>query len=121
MDYVQRLRHQKRNRLCLQSDQDSGTIALQQAILHGRAANGHNTPPFSIGQPLDAVVYDAHHPLLAAAPIERRLSTIVYATDACARLGTLVNAQWIVQHQEHRHQNAIRSAFAAALRTLKSP
>jgi len=120
MDYVQRLRRQKRNRLCIHGDQDSGQIALQYAIQNGRAANGHTAPPFAIGQPLDAVVYDAHHPLLAAAPSERRLSTIVYASDACARLGTLVNGQWIVHHRQHRHQDALRTAFLRTLHSLQA-
>ena len=41
---------------------------MKQSILHGRSATGYSVQPLSVGEPFDAVVYDASQPLLSASP-----------------------------------------------------
>jgi formimidoylglutamate deiminase len=115
LDYGQRLRHEKRGIFCLEAGDDSGELALRQAILGGRAAMGFEEMPFALGQPFDAVVYDAHHPLLAMAPQARRLSSLVYASDTSAILGTITDGRWIVRQQRHHALDTLRQRFLSVL------
>ena len=71
LDYGQRLRHQKRNAYCFKGSEEGGEIALKQSILHGRSATGYSVQPLSVGEPFDAVVYDASQPLLSASQSHR--------------------------------------------------
>ena len=50
---------------------------------------------FKVGQPLDAVVYDAISPLIAASSLETVLPTILYSSDSAHCKGTIVNGEWI--------------------------
>ncbi|MCB9638134.1 MAG: formimidoylglutamate deiminase [Myxococcales bacterium] len=119
LDYGQRLRHEKRNMYCFQSGDESGEIALRQAILHGRAATGHHETPLSVGQPFDAVIYNARMPLFAMAPPTQRLSAIVYTADVSSILGTMINGRWCAKDQQHLHQDALYEAFSRTLQALR--
>ncbi|MCB0375548.1 MAG: formimidoylglutamate deiminase, partial [Sinomicrobium sp.] len=92
LDYGQRLSTHKRNSYYLPDQGDSGSFGIAMALRTGRKAmNDRNEAYFKVGQPLDAVVYDANTPLLACTSPEYRSSTLVYATDARMHRGTLIN------------------------------
>ena len=115
LDYGQRLRHQKRNAYCFKGSEEGGEIALKQSILHGRSATGYSVQPLSVGEPFDAVVYDASQPLLSASPKSHRLSTIVYTADTSSILGTVVNGRWYVINRRHIRQEELCSNFIQTL------
>ncbi|MDG2198826.1 MAG: formimidoylglutamate deiminase [SAR324 cluster bacterium] len=119
LDYGQRLRHQKRNAYCFEGSDEGGEIALKQAILHGRAATGYSDQPLSVGEPFDAVVYDASQPLLSASPKSHRLSTIVYTSDISSIMTTLVNGRWYVINQQHLRQEKLRNNFIRTLTKIR--
>ncbi|HAA54021.1 MAG TPA: formimidoylglutamate deiminase [Myxococcales bacterium] len=116
LDYGQRLHFERRNILCQREGDDSGEYAFFESLFSGRRAMGDmRTTCFSIGESFDAAIYDATHPLLACAPAARRLSTIVYALDAHALLGTMVQGVWRIREQRHPQQQQIRASFVRAL------
>ena len=116
LDYGQRLLSQKRNVLCLNAGEDSGHNAYVSSLWGGRKAMGNLSENcFAVGEPLDAVVYDASHPILAITPKERRLSAMVYATGPFGMLGTLVDGKWVVSQQKHREYEVIQKRFTKAL------
>ena len=119
LDYGQRLRHQKRNAFCFEGSDEGGEIALKQAILHGRAAAGYSDQPLSVGEPFDAVVYDASQPLLSASPKSHRLSTIVYTSDISSIMATVVNGRWYVINQQHLQQEKLRDNFIRTLAKIR--
>ena len=119
LDYGQRLRHQKRNAFCFEGSDEGGEIALKQAILHGRAAAGYSDQPLSVGEPFDAVVYDASQPLLSASPKTHRLSTIVYTSDISSIMATVVNGRWYVINQQHLRQEKLRNNFIRTLAKIR--
>lgn len=90
LDYGQRLLHRRRNIFA-----DGAAVLVDQAFFAGHRAAGR-TPAdyFAPGQPLDAVVYDLGHPLLAQAGAQHLLPAIVYTADPSAILGTLVDGKW---------------------------
>lgn len=109
LDYAQRFTTHKRNTF------DDGAAALvNRTLFAGRKAMGTDTSTyFETGKPLDAVVYNAHEPLLSRSALSEVLSTIVYTADTSALLGTLVDGQWVVRQGHHKHEKTIRATFKA--------
>ena len=115
LDYRQRLITHHRNTF----DGDGAGFLIREAIESGRKAMGLNFGDhFALGQPLDAVVYDARTPLLVNTSLEYILATLVYSTDSSRSLGTLVDGKWIVKNQRHISGTKIRSDFSKAIREV---
>lgn len=93
LDYGQRLIHRRRNIFA-----DGASKLVDTTFFAGQRAGGRSvTTYFTLGQPLDAVVYDLAQPLLAQAGPAHLLPAIVYTADPTAILGTLVDGQWAYQ------------------------
>ncbi len=96
LDYGQRLIHRRRNIFA-----DGASVLVNKTFFAGhRAAGRQPTDYFALGQPLDAVVYDARQPLLAQAGAAHLLPALVYTADPTAILGTLVDGQWAYRAKE---------------------
>ncbi len=120
LDYGQRLTSHNRNTFTDKDENDSGAYAIRQSLIAGRKAMGNaNKKYFTVGQPFDAVVYDAKAALLATCSAENRLSTIVYASDSSWVLGTMVDGKWIVKDQNHSQKESITSQFKETIQKLK--
>lgn len=120
LDYGQRLTSHKRDTFINDSFSQSGDYGFDQSLQAGRAAMGNaKTEYFEIGQPFDAVVYDAETPLLAKTSSVNILSTIIYSSDPTWIKGTIINGKLMVKDQRHFDQQAIRLNFSSALLSLK--
>lgn len=94
LDYGQRLVSHQRDTFVDESG-DSGKYAITQALLGGRKGMGNYREEFfSVGQPFDAVVFNAKPPLIATSSTENLLSTILYTADQGMQLGTITDAVW---------------------------
>ncbi len=115
IDYRQRLLTHHRNTF----DADAAGYMVQESVQSGRRAMGRTALQlFAVGMPFDAVVADAHAPLITAGPPASRLSTLVYAADSSVWLGTLVNGRWRIRNGQHEKQAAICNAFARAVQKM---
>jgi formimidoylglutamate deiminase len=114
LDYAQRFTTHKRNTF------DNGAAVLvNQTISAGRKAMGNSAAEFfTVGEPMDAVVYDADAPLLSGQHIQHLLPAIIYTTDSSAILGTMMNGTWIVRNQRHEGEKAIRTKFKQVIKSL---
>ncbi len=91
LDYGQRLISHQRDTFVDETG-DSGQYGFREALLGGRKAMGNPVKEyFEVGQPFDAVVFDADAPLLATSSAENLMSTIIYSGDVGMILGTTVN------------------------------
>lgn len=119
LDYGQRLVSHKRNTFYNTSNGDSGLFGFAESLNSGRKAMGLESDNFfAVGQPLDAVLIDAHQALIASSAPEKLLSTYVYAGDASFNLGTLVDGQWKIREGKHRDHREISRAFVKSLKEL---
>lgn len=117
IDYRQRLITNKRNTFIA----DAGKYLINGATLSGRRAMGTNPGDhFALGAPLDAVVIDAHAPLVATSTLKNLLATVVYSGDAQVNLGTLINGRWVVERQQHQSRKIIRQEFVNAMAGLNN-
>jgi formimidoylglutamate deiminase len=120
LDYGQRLTTHHRNTFTSETVGDSASYAINQSLLAGRAAMGNTEIEyFKVGDTLDAVVYDATSPLLAASSLETVLPTIIYSSDSAHCKGTIVNGEWIVKDNQHKKKEVITSSFVKALAEIK--
>lgn len=120
LDYGQRIHTHNRDTFCSEHSGDSGMNAITMACLNGRDAMGHSSSSFfAVGQPMDAVVYDASSPLIGLAAPQHRTNTILYSSDQTNVLGTLVDGQWIVKQNNHQDQANIQSSFVEAITALR--
>jgi len=93
LDYRQRLITNHRNTF-----DGMRSLFNWEEIESGRKAMGLKFENhFGVGQPLDAVVYDAGSPLLGNTSLRSFLGTLVYSTDSSVNLGTLVNGKWMIK------------------------
>ncbi len=120
LDYGQRTKTHSRNTFEDNGLRRSGQTALRQFVTNGRLAMGNqNQQYFTIGEPLDALVLDANHPLSATTGNDRLLSTLLYTGDVSLNLGTIVNGKWVIQQQRHQRLNNTIDAFKRTINALK--
>ena len=121
LDYGQRLTTHKRNTFYTTNQTDSGLFGIDMALQTGRKAiNNSNIQYFQIGEPFDAVVYDANAPLLACTSLQNMASTLVYSTDPTLQLGTIINGTWVVKNHKHFLENDIKEKFIKTMKLLKT-
>lgn len=119
LDYGQRLTTHKRHTFFQQGQGDSGFNAIEMAWKTGRKAMGEtHTSFFTIGEPFDSFILNIDSPLLNTASPKHRCNTLVYASDVSNSLGTIVNGQWVVKHNQHHDREKITKEFIKALRAL---
>ncbi len=116
LDYGQRLFTNKRDTFAVE-DGNSGAYAIKQAVLTGRRAmNNFETEYFKVGEPFNASVISAGHPLIQTASPENILNTIVYSVDQTFQKGTIVNGEWKSIDGRHIHQDEIVRSFLSAMK-----
>ena len=117
IDYRQRLITNKRNTF----DGDAAHLLVSQAVMTGRRAMGmKSNDHFAVGQPFDAVVFNASSHLLENSSDKNRLATLVYTSDTSKIMGTIINGKWVVKNQHHENGAAIKNAFNKAMKELAS-
>lgn len=115
IDYRQRLVSNFRNTF----EGDAAKYMVNEEIESGRKAMGHTLKNhFEVGQPFDAIVYNAQSHLLADTSEKNRLATIVFTGDSSRNLGTIVNGKWVVKNQHHQNGHFIKEQFSKAILTL---
>lgn len=114
LDYAQRLTTHKRNTF-----DNNASVLFNQSLFSGRVAMGLKCDEFfEVGNPLDAVVFNAKSPLLSGCDLSHVLSVILYTTDSSDVSGTIVNGKWIVRNQHHINSNKIVRSFRETMKSL---
>ncbi len=117
IDYRQRLVTHQRNTF----EGDAASYMVNEEVQSGRRAMGiiqHNH--FEVGKSFDAVVFNSQSHLLAETSEKNRLATILYTSDSSRVAGTIIQGKWIIRNQHHIRGHAIKTAFANAMRELKT-
>ncbi len=118
LDYGQRLISHERNTFSNDLNGDSGFNAIKSSIINGRKAMGNNSSDFfKVGEPLNALVINDTHPLIATSSLDHLTNTIVYSSDSNMNKGTIVNGSWIVKDGVH-FNNKISENFIKTLNKL---
>ena len=118
LEYGQRLRDQRRNRL-YRSDQPMVGRTLFDAALDGGAqALGQPIGRLEVGKRADWVVLDGNDPYLSTATGDGILNRWLFAGGDRQVRDVLVNGQWVVRDGRHAGEEDSSRAFTQVLREL---
>ncbi len=118
LEYGQRLRDQRRNRL-YRSDQPMVGRTLFDAALDGGAqALGQPIGRLEVGKRADWIVLDGNDPYLATATEDGILNRWLFAGGDRQVRDVLVNGKWVVRDGQHAGEEDSSRAFTQVLKDL---
>ena len=115
IDYRQRLVTNLRNTF----GGDAAQYLVSSSLISGRKAMGvQSKDHFAVGQPFDAVVFNASSHLFENTSPKNRLATILYTSDTSKIMGTIVAGRWIVKNGHHKNGAILKQSFSASMKQL---
>ena len=118
LEYGQRLRDQRRNRL-FRSDQPMvGRTLYDAALMGGAQAMGQPIGALEVGKRADWLVLDGNDPYLATASGDAILNRWLFAGGDRQIRDVMVNGRWVISDGRHADEDESNQAFAQVLRQL---
>ena len=122
LEYGQRLRDRRRNRLVAGPGASVGRTLFDAALAGGAQACGSAVSGLQVGAPADLVVLDGDHPFVAAAADVGKGDTLLdrwfFAASDLVR-DVLVAGRFQIRDRRHAEDEAIDAAFLRTLRRLR--
>ncbi len=118
LEYGQRLRDQRRNRMYRSDQPMVGRTLYDAALVGGAQAMGQAVAGLAVGQRADWLVLDGNDPYLATAQDDAILNRWLFAGGDRQVRDVLVNGQWVVRDGRHADEEASCRDFTRVLREL---
>lgn len=118
LEYGQRLRDQRRNRLYGQDQPMVGRTLFDAALAGGAQALGQPTGGLAVGKRADLLVLDGGDPYLQTARGDAILNRWLFAGGDRQVRDVMVGGQWRVRNGKHALEEQSSRAFAGVLREL---
>jgi formimidoylglutamate deiminase len=118
LEYGQRLRDQRRNRLYGAQQPMVGRTLYDAALKGGAQAMGQAVGALAPGQRADWLVLDGDDPYLATATGDGVLNRWLFAGGDRQVRDVMVNGRWVVQDGRHADEAESSQAFTKVLREL---
>lgn len=115
LEYGQRLKHERRNRLYGDNKHVAGYL-YRAALQGGAQALGQKMGAIAVGNRADLVVLDGQHPLLAHVTGDDILGRWLFAGLNRMVKDVMVGGEWVVQDGRHADEIEAGRAFAAAVK-----
>jgi len=118
LEYGQRLRDQRRNRLYRPDQPMVGRTLYDAALVGGAQAMGQPTGALEVGKRADWLVLDGNDPYLATASGDAILNRWLFAGSDRQIRDVMVNGRWVIREGRHADEAESSRAFAQVLREL---
>ncbi len=118
LEYGQRLRDRRRNRLASGPGASVGRTMFDAALSGGARAAGLKSHGIRVGARADLVVLDGDNPFIGTASGDQILDRWLFATGSDAIRHVMASGQWVVRDGRHRDEEAIDRAFRDVLLKL---
>ena len=118
LEYGQRLRDQRRNRLYRNGQPMVGRTLFDAALDGGTQALGQPIGRLEVGKRADWIVLDGNDPYLATATEDGILNRWLFAGGDRQVRDVLVNGKWVVRDGRHAGEEESSRAFTQVLRDL---
>ena len=118
LEYGQRLRDQRRNRLYRTDQPMVGRTLYDAALTGGAQAMGQPVGALQVGKRADWLVLDGSDPYLATATGDGILNRWLFAGNDRQVRDVMVNGQWVIREGRHADQEQTSQAFVRVLREL---
>ncbi|WP_409280779.1 formimidoylglutamate deiminase [Pseudomonas defluvii] len=120
LEYGQRLRDQRRNRLYRAEQPMVGRTLFDAALSGGAQALGQPVGTLAEGHRADWLVLDGNDPYLATAKGDGILNRWLFAGGDRQVRDVMVNGKWVVRQGHHAAEEQTAQAFTRVLRELLS-
>ncbi|MBO3278134.1 formimidoylglutamate deiminase [Pseudomonas schmalbachii] len=118
LEYGQRLRDQRRNRLYGSDQPMVGRTLYDSALIGGAQALGQPTGALEVGKRADLLVLDGRDPYLATAEGDATLNRWLFAGGDRQVRDVMVGGKWQVRDGRHDLEERSAAEFAGVLRQL---
>ncbi|MQT35738.1 MAG: formimidoylglutamate deiminase [Pseudomonas helleri] len=118
LEYGQRLRDQRRNRLYRSDQPMVGRTLYDAAVAGGAQAMGQPVAGLAVGQRADWLVLDGNDPYLATAQEDGILNRWLFAGGDRQVRDVVVNGQWVVRDGRHADEDVSSRDFTRVLGEL---
>lgn len=118
LEYGQRLRDQKRNRLYRSDQPMVGRTLYDAALAGGAQAMGQAVGALEVGKRADWLVLDGSDPYLATATGDGILNRWLFAGGDRQIRDVMVNGRWVISEGRHADEEESSRAFAQVLRQM---
>ena len=118
LEYGQRLRDQRRNRLYRHDQPMVGRTLFDAALDGGAQALGQPIGRLEVGKRADWLVLDGNDPYLATATADGILNRWLFAGGDRQVRDVMVNGKWVVRDGRHAAEEESSRAFTQVLREL---
>jgi formimidoylglutamate deiminase len=118
LEYGQRLRDRRRNRLVSGPGASVGRTLIEASLAGGFQAAGLKTSGIRVGARADLVVLDGDNPFIAAAQDDQIVDRWIFALGSEAVRDVMVGGDFVVQEGRHRAEERINSDFTRALKRI---
>jgi formimidoylglutamate deiminase len=118
LEYGQRLRDRRRNRLSGGPGTSVARAMFDAALKGGAQAAGIGNAGIRVGARADLVVLDGNDPFIGTASGDQILGRWLFATGAEVVRDVLAAGEWVVRDGRHRDEEAIDRAFRDVLLKL---
>jgi formimidoylglutamate deiminase len=118
LEYGQRLKHERRNRLSAGGRPEVADTLYAAALQGGAQATGKHIGAIAAGKRADFIVLDGAHPMLASvAPAKLLGRWLIGGNDSWIK-DVMVGGKWQVKDGRHASEAAAHAAFADAMKAL---
>lgn len=118
LEYGQRLRDEKRNRLYRQDNPMIGRTLFDTALAGGAQASGQAIGALAVGKRADLLVLDNNDPYLATAQGDALLNRWLFASSSNPVKDVMVAGQWVIQEGHHPLEETSATRFRQVLKSL---
>lgn len=118
LEYGQRLRDRRRNRLASGPGASVGRTVFDAALKGGTQAAGLEQSGICVGARADLVVLDGSNPFIGTAAGDQILDRWLFALGTGTVRDVMVAGQWVVREGRHRDEEAIDRRFREVLLRL---
>ncbi|PPJ49388.1 formimidoylglutamate deiminase [Rhizobium sp. KAs_5_22] len=118
LEYGQRLRDRRRNRLAAGPGTSVARTLFDAALKGGAQAAGIGNAGIRVGARADLVVLDGNNPFIGTASGDQILGRWLFATGAEAVRDVMAAGEWVVRDGRHKDEEAIDRAFRDVLLKL---
>lgn len=118
LEYGQRLRDRRRNRLVSGAGASVGRTLIDASLSGGAQAAGLDVSGICVGARADLVVLDGTNPFIATAKDDQILDRWIFALGSDAVRDVMVRGEFVVQEGRHRDEERIDRDFTLALKRI---
>jgi formimidoylglutamate deiminase len=118
LEYGQRLKHERRNRLSAKGKAEVGETLFAATLAGGAQALGKKAGAIAVGHRADLIVLDGSQAMLAHVAPDKLLGRWLFGGSDAWVKDVMAGGRWVVRDRHHAGEESAQRAFAKAMSEL---